>query len=157
MTLESGTRAPDIELPAVTENGTTTLSLGSLQGKRVVLYFYPKDNTPGCTQEASDFRDLHDEFAKRDAVILGISRDSVASHEKFRDKKELNFPLLADTEEIVCQRYEVLKEKNMYGKKRIGVERSTFLIDRNGEIAHVWRKVRVQGHAREVLEKMDTL
>src|SRR5699024_4104738 len=152
-----GSPAPNSQLPALTSDGTGTLSLSELKGKWIVLYFYPKDNTPGCTQEASDFRDVRDEFDKRETVILGVSRDSLASHEKFRNKKELNFPLLADTEEIACQRYDVLKEKNMYGKMRIGIERSTFLIDKSGNIAHVWRKVKVQGHVQEVLEKIDAL
>lgn len=157
MSLDNGDTAPDFELPVEGLDGRDTLSLSDYRGHPVVLYFYPKDNTPGCTLEAQDFRDLHDEFRKLDAEILGISRDSVSSHVKFRDKQNLNFPLVSDPDETACRRYEVIKEKKMYGRTRMGVERSTFLIDGNGKIAHAWRGVKVKGHAQKVLEALQSL
>lgn len=122
-----------------------------------MLYFYPKDSTPGCTQEGQDFQRLSDDFAQRGAVILGVSRDSVASHEKFRAKQGYTFDLLSDTDETVCRLYDVIREKNMYGRKVLGIERSTFLIDADGVLRAAWRKVKVKGHAEAVLEHLRAL
>ena len=132
--------------------GNQEISLKSLRGKKVVIYFYPKDNTPGCTTEGQDFRDLHNKFKRQNTVILGISRDSVASHEKFRAKFDFPFALLSDPDEKVCRQFDVIREKTLYGRKFMGVERSTFLIDENGKLRNEWRKVRVKGHAQEVLD-----
>lgn len=134
-----------------------TVTLDSLKGQVVVLYFYPKDDTPGCTTEACAFRDLSAEFANAGAVIYGVSRDSAASHGKFKGKFHLNFPLLADESSEVCEAYGVLKEKNMYGKKSIGIERTTFVIDRDGKIAAIFPKVKVDGHAEAVLSTVREL
>ena len=146
--------APDFDAPAT---GDRTISLRELRGKAVVLYFYPKDSTPGCTQEGQDFQRLSDDFAQRGAVILGVSRDSVASHEKFRAKQGYTFDLLSDTDETVCRLYDVIREKNMYGRKVLGIERSTFLIDADGVLRAAWRKVKVKGHAEAVIEHLRAL
>ncbi|GAB6936440.1 MAG: thioredoxin-dependent thiol peroxidase [Calditerricola sp.] len=146
--LTVGQPAPDFTLPAT---GGKTLSLSDFRGRNVVLYFYPKDMTPGCTREAADFSRLADAFAAADTVILGVSTDDVASHEKFAAKHNIPFPLLSDTEAEVCRRYGVWKEKKNFGKTYMGIERSTFVIDRGGNIAKIWRKVKVDGHAEEVL------
>ncbi|HCO43072.1 MAG TPA: peroxiredoxin [Gammaproteobacteria bacterium] len=146
--------APDFDAPAT---GDRSISLRELRGKAVVLYFYPKDSTPGCTQEGQDFQRLSDDFAQRGAVILGVSRDSVASHEKFRAKQGYTFDLLSDTDETVCRLYDVIREKNMYGRKVLGIERSTFLIDADGVLRAAWRKVKVKGHAEAVLEHLRAL
>jgi len=148
MTIEKGSKAPDFTL-ASDEGGDVTLS--AFRGKKVVLYFYPKDDTPGCTIQACDFRDATPAFEKLDAVVLGVSADSVASHSKFRKKFGLTFPLLADEDHAVCEAYGVWKEKSMYGRTFMGIERSTFLIDEDGTVADVWRKVQPKGHA-EMLE-----
>ena len=132
--------------------GNQTIQLKSLRGKKVVIYFYPKDATPGCTTEGQDFRDLHAKFKRQKTVILGVSRDSVASHEKFKAKQEFPFDLLSDPEEKLCKQFDVIKEKSLYGRKFMGIERSTFLIDENGKLRKEWRKVRVKGHADEVLD-----
>ena len=145
---------PDFQLPAT---GDKTVSLSELKGKNVVLYFYPKDNTPGCTLEGQDFRDLKSKFTRANTVVLGISRDSVKSHEGFKEKQEFNFDLLADEDEKVCKLFDVIKLKNMYGKEVMGVERSTFLIDAKGVLRREWRKVKVDGHAAEVLEAAKAL
>jgi peroxiredoxin Q/BCP len=137
--------------------GGTTVQLKSLRGQKVVLYFYPKDSTPGCTTEGEEFRDLHAGFRRAGTVVLGVSRDSLASHVKFKQKYRLPFPLLSDKDERLCRQFEVIKEKTMYGRKSMGVERSTFLIDEQGKLRREWRKVRVKGHAREVLEAAKTL
>ena len=142
-------KAPDFTLPGSDEKDH---SLNEYLGKNVVLYFYPKDNTPGCTTEALDFKANINEFAKLNTVVLGISKDSVKSHCKFIDKHELNFILLADEEKAVCSLYDVLKEKNMYGKKTIGIERSTFIVNKEGYIVNEYRKVKVAGHVDTVLE-----
>ena len=126
-------------------------------GQPVVLYFYPKDNTPGCTAEGADFRDLHDKFAKAGAVVVGVSRDSVKSHQGFATKMGFPFALLSDADEALCGRFGVIKMKNMYGKQVRGIERSTFVIGRDGKLAHEWRKVKVEGHAREVLKAVQAL
>jgi peroxiredoxin Q/BCP len=149
-----GNKAPDFTLPAT---GDQKIKLSALRGRPVVLYFYPKDSTPGCTQEGQDFRDRHADFAKHNSVILGVSRDSLRSHENFKAKQAFPFELLADTEETVCQRYDVIKEKNMYGRKVLGVERSTFLIDAEGKLIREWRKVKVKGHVDEVLAAVAAL
>lgn len=131
-----------------------THSLSDYKGKFVVLYFYPKDMTPGCTKEACDFRDNTQEFAKLNAVVLGISRDSLKSHQKFSEKYKLNFPILADEDKSVCKAYGVLKEKSMFGKKYMGIVRTTFLIDPDGNIIKKWDKVKVLGHNEEVLKEL---
>ncbi|MYA31132.1 MAG: peroxiredoxin [Gammaproteobacteria bacterium] len=146
---EVGAPAPDFD-SASTEGGRQ--SLGDLRGSKLVLYFYPKDNTPGCTTEGQNFRDLHDEFTAANAVILGVSRESIRSHDNFRGKQGFPFHLLSDPEETLCKAYDVIKEKSMYGRKYMGIERSTFLIDEQGVLRREWRKVKVKGHAEEVLE-----
>ena len=122
-----------------------------------MLYFYPKDMTAGCTRESQDFRDLHAAFRKAGAAVVGVSRDSLASHEKFTTKEKLPFPLLSDADEAVCKLFDVIKEKSLYGKKYMGIERSTFLLDEKGVLRHEWRKVKVPGHAEEVLEAAKSL
>ncbi len=149
-----GQLAPDFELPAT---GGHPVRLSDLRGKPLVLYFYPKDNTPGCTTEGQDYRDLYHLFQALDCEIFGISRDSVASHEAFKAKLNLPFKLLSDVDGQVCEAYGVLKMKNMYGKKVRGIERSTFVIDRDGKVAREWRAVKVPNHARDVLEFVRTL
>ena len=132
-------------------------SLSGHKGHPVVLYFYPKDNTPGCTMESQQFRDLHAKFAKLGATVVGVSRDSLKSHQGFKAKFELPFELLSDSDEKLCQQFDVIKMKNMYGKQVRGIERSTFLFDQNGHLVREWRKVKVPGHAEEVLEAVKTL
>ena len=133
------------------------MRVGPAQGKKVVLYFYPKDSTPGCTQEGQDFRDLHAEFQAAGAQILGVSRESIRSHENFKAKFEFPFELLSDPDETLCKAYDVMKEKNMYGRKYMGVERSTFVIDPQGMLRHEWRKVKVKGHAQAVLDAVKSI
>lgn len=142
-------QAPDFKCPAT---GDQTIHLKSLRGKKIVIYFYPKDSTPGCTTEGQDFRDLHAKFKRQSAVILGVSRDSLASHEKFKAKQKFPFELLSDPDEVLCRKFDVIKEKTLYGRKFMGIERSTFLIDERGKLREEWRKVKVKGHAVEVLE-----
>jgi peroxiredoxin Q/BCP len=134
--------------------GGQKIRLKDLRGKHVVLYFYPKDSTPGCTQEGLDFKDLHAKFKRQQAVILGVSRDSMASHEKFKAKQGFPFELLSDPDEKLCKKFDVIQEKTLYGRKFMGVERSTFLIDADGKLREEWRKVKVKGHAAEVLESV---
>jgi peroxiredoxin Q/BCP len=134
-----------------------TFKLSDQKGNPVVLYFYPKDNTPGCTLEGQQFRDLYPKFAKAGAVVVGVSRDSVKSHEGFCTKQGFPFPLLSDADEALCKQFDVIKMKNMYGKQVRGIERSTFVIDREGRLAREWRKVKVEGHAQEVLDFVKTL
>ena len=148
MTLEVGQMAPDFELPA--SNGEK-VKLSDFRGKNVVLYFYPKDMTPGCTTEACDFRDHYESFAGLNAVILGVSPDPVDRHKKFIEKHDLPFLLLADEDHQVAEAYEVWKPKKMFGKEYMGIERSTFLIDGKGELVKAWRKVKVKGHVEEAL------
>ena len=143
-----GKKVPDFSLPAT---GGKDVRLSALRGKRVVLYFYPKDDTPGCTLEGRDFNTHYAKFTRKGAVILGVSRDNLKSHAKFCDKFGFKFDLLSDEDEKVCSLFGVMKEKNMYGKKVWGIERSTFLIGPDGVLVHEWRKVQVQGHAEEVL------
>ena len=137
--------------------GGEPLRLDDFLGQPVVIYFYPRDNTPGCTKEGEAFRDLHDQFAELGCRILGVSRDSLNSHEKFSGKFAFPFPLIADTDESLCRQFDVIKEKNMYGKKVMGIERSTFLFDAEGKLAREWRKVKVPGHVDEVLEAVREL
>src|SRR5690242_3317792 len=137
-------------------DGTLT-DLSDLDGQNIVLYFYPKDDTPGCTQEGKDFAKLYKQFAKLNTQILGISRDNIACHNKFIQKYEFPFPLIADTDQSLCKTFDVLKEKNMYGRLVLGIERSTFLIDTKGIVRQIWRKVKVENHALEVLEAVKAL
>ncbi len=137
--------------------GGRTVTEKDLEERWTVLYFYPRDNTPGCTNEAKDFRDLYPQFQALGAEILGVSRDSLASHEKFKAKLELPFDLVSDPDETLCRMFDVIKEKNMYGKKVMGIERSTFLIDPQGVLRREWRKVKVASHAQEVLETLRQL
>lgn len=137
--------------------GGKTVSLSQFHGQPVVLYFYPKDNTPGCTQESQDFRDHYAEFQAQKAVILGVSRDSLKSHENFKAKHCFLFDLLADEDESLCRLFDVIKQKNLYGKQVMGIERSTFLIGRDGKLAAEWRKVKVPGHWAEVLAAVKSL
>jgi thioredoxin-dependent peroxiredoxin len=143
-----GKRVPDFTARGM--NGDFKLSAHT--GRKIVLYFYPKDNTPGCTTQASDFRDQHGAFEAAGALIVGVSRDSLKSHQNFRDKFELPFELLSDPEEALCNAFEVMKTKNMYGKQVRGIERSTFLIGADGVLVQQWRGVKVPGHVAEVLE-----
>jgi thioredoxin-dependent peroxiredoxin len=144
-----GEKIPDFKLPAT---GAKNIKLSDFKGKKVVLYFYPKDNTTGCTREGQDFRDNIRKFRARNTVILGVSRDSVASHENFKTGQCFPFDLLSDKEEKLCRQFGVIREKNMYGRKVMGIERSTFLIDEKGILRGEWRKVNVEGHTEEVLE-----
>ena len=137
--------------------GNKIIDLSDLKGQNVVLYFYPKDSTPGCTTEGQDFRDLKAEFTKANTIVFGLSRESIKSHENFKKKEKFNFDLISDPEEKICNKYDVIKEKSMYGKKYMGIERSTFLIDTNGKLKQEWRKVKVTGHAKEVLEAAKNL
>ncbi len=148
-TIKTGAKVPNFSLPMT---GGGTWSLKDNAGKNLVIYFYPKDMTSGCTRESQDFRDLTARFARAGTRIVGISRDSVASHDKFAAKESLPFPLLADTDEKVCQLFDVIKQKSLYGRKYLGVERSTFLLDGSGRLVQEWRKIKVPGHAEEVLE-----
>ncbi len=149
-----GKKVKNFKLPAT---GDKTISLSDFKGKNVVLYFYPKDSTPGCTTEAQDFRDAKGRFTRANAVILGVSRDSIRSHENFKAKQKLNFDLLSDENEELCTYFDVIKMKNMYGKKVRGIERSTFLIDGSGVLRQEWRKVKVKGHVEEVLQAVKAL
>jgi thioredoxin-dependent peroxiredoxin len=132
-------------------------ALADAKGKALVLYFYPKDMTGGCTNEAREFAQLNDKFRRAGAIVLGVSRDSLKSHEKFRDKESLPFHLLSDADEKLCKAFDVIHEKTLYGRKYLGVERSTFLIDAQGVLRHEWRKVKVAGHAQEVLDSLRSL
>lgn len=149
--IELGKKAPDFSL--LNQDGKK-ISLKDYLGKKVVLYFYPKDDTSGCTKEACNFRDEFPKFTKTKAVILGVSPDSVKSHKKFAEKYDLNFDLLADEEKKVVEKYGVWKEKSMYGRKYMGVERTTFIIDEKGKIKSIFNKVKVDGHNKEVLEAL---
>jgi peroxiredoxin Q/BCP len=151
MTLALGKKVP--ELSGVTENGDS-LRLSQLRGRHVVVYFYPKDNTPGCTREAQNFRDLHAKFRKLGCEIVGVSRDTAASHGRFRGKHDLSFRLIADTDEAWCRAFDVIGDKVLYGKHYTGVIRSTFLIDPDGVLVAEWRAVKVPGHVAAVLERL---
>jgi peroxiredoxin Q/BCP len=146
------------KVPSFTAPSTGgTFNLADHRGRHLVLYFYPKDNTPGCTREGQDFRDNFGKFKRNRALVVGVSRDSLKSHENFKAKQNLPFELLSDPEETLCRLFDVIKEKNMYGRKVMGVERSTFLIDATGKLCREWRKVKVDGHAEEVLEAIRQL
>ncbi|MCL4548934.1 MAG: thioredoxin-dependent thiol peroxidase [Bacteroidetes bacterium] len=149
--LEAGKKAPSFTLP---DEDNKKISLSDFKGKKVVLYFYPKDMTSGCTHEACDFRDTFPDFQKLKAVILGVSIDSPESHKKFSDKYELPFALLSDADKKVVQKYGVWKEKSMYGRKYMGIERTTFIIDGEGVIRNIFQKVKVSGHADEVMKSL---
>ena len=149
-----GKKAPAFNLPAT---GEQTIALKDLKGKNIVLYFYPKDSTPGCTTEGQNFRDLYAEFQQLNTEILGVSRDSIKRHENFKAKQEFPFELLSDEEEALCNLFDVIKEKKLYGKTYMGIERSTFLIDEKGVLRQEWRKVKVKGHADEVLQAVKQL
>lgn len=150
-TVTLGQTIPDFDLPAT---GDKSVKLSDYRGKKLVLYFYPKDNTPGCTDEAIAFRDTIDAFNAKNAVIVGVSRDSVKVHEGFKCKHAFPFDLLSDQDETLCRAFDVIKMKNMYGKQVEGIERSTFLIDEDGVLLKEWRKVKVKGHADEVLASL---
>lgn len=133
------------------------IKFSDYKGQNIVIYFYPKDNTPGCTKEGEDFRDYFEDFKKNNTIIIGVSRDSVASHDKFTCKYNFPFQLISDEDEKVCKLFDVIKEKNMYGRKYMGIERSTFLINHEGTLVNEWRKVRVKGHVEKVLEALNEL
>jgi len=154
MPVEVGKKVTPFSLPAT---GEQEIALSDFKGKNVVLYFYPKDSTPGCTREGQDFRDNYSKFKRHNTVILGVSRDSLKSHENFKAKQGFQFELLSDKNEELCTLFDVIKMKNMYGKKVRGIERSTFLIDSNGKLKQEWRKVKVDGHAEEVLAAVKAL
>ena len=149
-----GKKVPAFSLPAT---GSSDIALKDFKGRNLVLYFYPKDSTPGCITEGQDFRDLYKKFQALDTDVLGVSRDSLKSHENFKAKQGFPFELLSDNEETLCRLFDVIKEKNMYGKRVMGIERSTFLIDAKGVLRAEWRKVRVAGHAAAVLEAVKAL
>ncbi|MGD8379713.1 MAG: peroxiredoxin [Gammaproteobacteria bacterium] len=152
--IEAGKKAPDFKQPAT---GDQALGLKDFKGRKLVLYFYPKDNTPGCTTEGQDFRDHYKELQKLNADVVGVSRDSVKSHENFKARQNFPFELISDPDETLCRAFDVIREKNMYGRKVMGVERSTFLIDEKGVLRREWRKVKVKGHVEEVIEAIREL
>lgn len=152
--IKIGAKVPIFSLPAT---GDEDISIDGFIGKNVIVYFYPKDSTPGCTTESQGFRDLQDDFTAKNTVILGISRDSIKSHNNFKNKHSLPFDLLSDADEVACKIFNVIKMKNMYGKQHLGIERSTFLIDSKGVLRQEWRKVRVKGHIEAVLEAVRAL
>jgi len=152
--VELNETVPDFEAPAT---GDQTIRLSDLRGKNVVIYFYPKDSTPGCTTEGQDFRDRMEAFAALDTEIFGVSRDGLKSHENFRSKQSFPFHLISDKDETLCKLFDVIKLKKLYGKEYMGIERSTFLIDAKGVLRKEWRGVRVKGHADEVLEAVKAL
>jgi len=154
MAVDIGNAAPDFSMPT---DGGGTIKLSDLKGKKVVLYFYPKDDTPGCTKEACGFNEALPDFSGVDAEIIGVSKDSVKKHDKFKNKYSLDFTLASDEEAGVCEDYGVWVEKSMYGKKYMGIERATFLIDKDGVVQNVWRKVKVPGHVDTVLEAAKAL
>ena len=154
MTLQEGDKAPDFTLP---HDGEGEISLGDLRGRKIVLYAYPKDNTPACTEEATAFNRLRREFAACNTDIIGVSPDSTKKHVNFKRKYELDFPLLADEAQALASAYGIWVEKSLYGRKYMGIERSTFLIDTEGRLARIWRKVKVAGHAEEVLAAAQAL
>lgn len=154
MSVEVGKKVADCSLPAT---GGKDISLSDYQNKVLVLYFYPKDNTPGCTQEGQDFRDMYKQFKSAGAEILGVSRDSVKVHENFKAKHEFPFELLSDKDEVLCKQFDVIRKKKLYGREYMGVDRSTFVIDKKGKLVQQWRSVKVKGHAQEVLETVKAI
>lgn len=149
-----GMKVPDFSAVATSD---TTVRLKDLKGHNVVIYFYPKDSTPGCTTEGQDFRDHHLKFRRRKTLVFGVSRDSLKSHQNFKAKQKFPFELISDPDEKLCQLFDVIQEKNMYGRKVIGIERSTFLIDDKGVLCQEWRKVKVKGHVEDVLDAVKAL
>jgi len=149
-----GKKAPNFKRPAT---GEQTLSLKDFRGKKLVIYFYPKDATPGCTTEGQDFKAAYKKFQKHNCDILGVSRDSIKSHERFKEKQGFPFDLLSDEDESMCQSFDVIKLKKLYGREYMGIERSTFVIDESGKLVHEWRKVKVKNHVDEVLEVVASL
>ena len=154
MTVAVGKKVPAFSRPAT---GEQTISSKNLAGKPYVLYFYPRDNTPGCTTEGQNFRDNYAKFRRRKVTVLGVSRDNLRSHERFKAKFEFPFELLADEDEKLCTTFDVMRQKNMYGKKVRGIERSTFLVDADGKLRREWRKVKIDGHVEEVLDAIREL
>jgi len=152
--LNVGDVAPEMALPVWPEG---ELKLSDYRGEWVIVYFYPKDNTPGCTTESCEFRDALPDFSAAQAKVVGVSRDSVKSHGRFTEQQSLNFPLISDTDERLCKAFDVIQVKKMYGKESLGVERSTFIINPEGKVAHIWRKVKVAGHVEQVLETLKAL
>jgi peroxiredoxin Q/BCP len=150
MSLQIGDQAPDFTLLS---DNNEKVSLHDFRGKKVLIYFYPKDNTPGCTKQACDFRDALPDFVTNDIIVLGISKDNVARHQKFKKQHQLPFPLLADENGEICTAYEVMSKKSLFGRTFLGIQRSTFLIDENGIIRAIWRKVKVPGHVQQVLDE----
>ncbi len=150
-TLKIGEEVPDMEMQATDGQ---TIRFSDLRGRTIILYFYPKDSTPGCTTEGQDFRDSYEDFRKLNAEIIGVSRDSITSHENFRSKNSFPFDLIADTEGALCGLFDVIKEKNLYGRKHMGIERSTFIIDKKGVLRHEFRGVKVEGHVTHLLETL---
>lgn len=149
--MKIGDKVPAFEVQSFHANSINTLHSNDLLGKYWVLYFYPKDSTPGCTTEGNDFNQLYDQFLANNCDVFGVSRDGLKSHEKFSCKQGFRFPLIADEDEVLCQIFDVIKPKKMYGKEFIGIERSTFIIDKAGQLKHEFRKVKVKDHAKEVL------
>lgn len=154
MSVELGQPVPNFSAPAT---GDTTVTLSELRGKQVVVYFYPKASTPGCTTEGGDFRDHKAAFDEANTVIIGVSRDGIRAQENFKTKQDFNFELISDTDETICQLFDVIKLKKLYGKEHLGIERSTFLIDSDGKLAQAWRGVKVPGHVTEVLTAAQAL
>lgn len=154
MILKIGDKAPDFVLASDKDK---TVALNNLRGKKIVLYFYPKDNTPGCTKEACDFRDHLKKFTDLNTEVIGVSKDNLAAHQKFKEKYHLPFNLLADVNADVCEAYGVIDKKSLFGKTFLGIQRSTFLIDEEGKIRAIWRKVKVNGHTEEVLNELNSL
>ncbi|WP_444994165.1 peroxiredoxin [Aliikangiella sp. IMCC44359] len=152
--MKIGDKLPSINLEAT---GDQNINLNKIKKTKVIVYFYPKDSTPGCTTEGQNFRDLYKKFEKLNCVIFGVSRDSIKSHEKFKEKQEFPFDLLSDPDEALCKAFDVIKLKKLYGKEYMGIERSTFLFDEKGKLVNEWRKVRVKGHVDEVLEAVKQL
>ena len=154
MTIQIGDKMPNI---TVATNNNEALKLSSFKGKNVVLYFYPKDSTPGCTTQGQNFRDAYKDFEKMNTEVLGVSRESLRSHQNFINKQEFNFDLISDPDEILCNALGVIKEKNMYGRKYMGIERSTFIFDSKGKLSHEIRKVKVKGHVDQVLALIQSM
>jgi len=152
MSLTPGQTAPDFTAEATSNQ---TINLSGLKGKKVVLYFYPKDSTPGCTNQGGDFRDLYPRFQAANTEVFGVSRDGLKSHENFKAKQNFPFELISDKDETLCKLYDVIKLKKLYGKEHLGIERSTFLIDEEGKLLQEWRKVKVAGHVQEVLDAVE--
>ncbi|MET1255445.1 peroxiredoxin [Aliikangiella maris] len=152
--MKLGDKLPAIALAAT---GDKTVKLSQFKKTKVVVYFYPKDSTPGCTTEGQNFRDLYSQFQKNNCEIFGVSRDSIKSHEKFKEKQEFPFDLLSDPDEALCKAFDVIKLKKLYGKEYLGIERSTFLFDEKGKLVNEWRKVRVKGHVDEVLAAVEAI